>query len=223
MSHDTLSQRVLAILHEFGITQKELAAVAGVKPPSVTNWIGGRTKEIKAEPAIAIANRFGVNADWLVSGSGKMHTSDCEPSGLASIAAGPFIFAGERWQAIPVENATDAPPVLVYAKFLEQFGYEAQALRAGKMTGRCMEPTLFDGDLIVFNTGEREPRDGQAFVVAFEGEPTDSQHVRRFRRQSGTWQMFADNPDQIRFAPRPFAPPADAIIGRVIFKQSLVI
>ena len=54
----TLSERIHWVMQKYGLTQKQLAEIAGVKQPSVANWANGRTKVIKTEPALRICKRF---------------------------------------------------------------------------------------------------------------------------------------------------------------------
>jgi SOS-response transcriptional repressor LexA len=75
-----------------------------------------------------------------------------------------------------------------------------------------MEPGLWDGDLIVINSVDTQPKDGEVFVANYEGEVV----IKRMERNAGEWWLTSDNP---RFKPKKCDEHAE-IIGRVIYKQS---
>lgn len=54
------------------ISKGDIARSCGVKPPSVTGWFSGGSKNLKAETAIKAANLYGVSLEWLTSGKGEM-------------------------------------------------------------------------------------------------------------------------------------------------------
>lgn len=78
-----------------------------------------------------------------------------------------------------------------------------------------MEPSLWDGDLVVINTADDNPQDGDAFALNYEGELV----IKRLRRDAGEWWAASDNADQRRFAPKRCTEDVK-IIGRVVYKQS---
>lgn len=47
----TLMERASHLLELAENSQKELARIAGVKPPSVNDWLSGKSKSIQLEPA----------------------------------------------------------------------------------------------------------------------------------------------------------------------------
>jgi phage repressor protein C with HTH and peptisase S24 domain len=76
-------------------------------------------------------------------------------------------------------------------------------------------PNLYEGDLIVINTQQTEPRDGLAFVASYEGEIV----VKRLLRDAGNWWLTSDNPDQRRY-PRKVCDEHTQIIGEVVYRQT---
>lgn len=73
-----------------------LAAACGVKPPSVSDWRNGRTKEIKGLPLIKAAAFLGVNVKWLAEGVGPMRpaptigNAQVTPSEILSLQVSPL-------------------------------------------------------------------------------------------------------------------------------------
>lgn len=78
-----------------------------------------------------------------------------------------------------------------------------------------MVPSLYDGDLVVVNTADTKPRDGEVFAVNYEGELV----IKRVRLDAGECWLDSDAADQLRFRPRRCGDGC-FILGRVVYKQS---
>lgn len=52
------------------LTQADIARACKVKNPSVTDWLNGKTKSLKPEPARLGASLFGCDQNWLSTGVG---------------------------------------------------------------------------------------------------------------------------------------------------------
>ena len=69
----TLKARLeLAMAGPPEMTQAELARACGLAKPTVTNWLGGRTKNLKGPSLVAASKALGVNPEWLETGRGPM-------------------------------------------------------------------------------------------------------------------------------------------------------
>ena len=62
---DFEGNRIKELREKHGISQKELAEMLHVAPPSVSNWEHGKTKPTKANVEI-LAKLFGVSTDYLL-------------------------------------------------------------------------------------------------------------------------------------------------------------
>ena len=60
-------KRLEPFLTERKLSQKDLAVIAGVKPPSVFEWKNDKTMP-RADTAIKIADYFNISVKWLVLG-----------------------------------------------------------------------------------------------------------------------------------------------------------
>ncbi len=65
-----------ALQQKKGLTQAGLARACGVKPPSVSDWINGKTKTIEAANLINAAEYLGVRAKWLATGKGRSEINE---------------------------------------------------------------------------------------------------------------------------------------------------
>lgn len=50
----------------------DLAAAVGVKPPSVSDWLSGKSKTMEGENLLKASKYLNVNPTWLASGVGEM-------------------------------------------------------------------------------------------------------------------------------------------------------
>lgn len=77
----TLSERLkyaMEVLPPKKIKGVELARAVGVKPPSVSDWLSGKSKTMEGENLIKASKFLGVNASWLASGNGQPTTNQTE-------------------------------------------------------------------------------------------------------------------------------------------------
>lgn len=70
---NTLAERLryaMEVLPPKKIKGVDLARAVGVKPPSVSDWLSGKSKTMEGENLVKAAKFLGVNALWLASGNG---------------------------------------------------------------------------------------------------------------------------------------------------------
>ncbi|ALJ90035.1 signal peptidase I [Thermus aquaticus Y51MC23] len=70
-------------------------------------------------------------------------------------------------------------------------GKREEELFAVRVKGDSMEPTLRDGDIVVFWTGGA-PEPGRIVAVHVHW---DGVIVKRLQRYNGSWYLYSDNPD----------------------------
>lgn len=54
------------------VTSAALARACGIKPPSVSNWLSGKSTAMEGKNLVAAAKLLKVRADWLATGVGPM-------------------------------------------------------------------------------------------------------------------------------------------------------
>lgn len=92
----------------------------------------------------------------------------------------------------------------------------ASDLLAITVRGESMEPSLFDGDVIVVNTGDKTLSDGAVYAVNYEGEVV----VKRMLRDAGMWWLASDNADQRKYHRKLCKGAECIVIGKVVRKES---
>lgn len=131
------------------------------------------------------------------------------------MANGDSIGKEARGFAVDMDDDQSATPIDFHKDWFAENGYKPSELFGVKVSGASMEPSLWDGDLVVINTADTAPRDGEVFAVNFEGEMV----IKRLRREAGEWWATSDNIDQRRYAPKR-CNGSVLILGRIVYKQS---
>ena len=196
--------------------QSELARRLNVSPAVITNW---KTRGLPPERWPEVAAVFGRSVDELISvqpaktAPVRVDLKDNPEFPVVrrvrfKLSAGASGFGVEYLQ-------DDDGPIVFRADWLKARGFKVQKLFAVRIANRSMEPTLWDGDTVVVNTDDTEPRDGDVYAFNFEGELV----VKRLVRDAGQWWLVSDNQDQRRF-PRKAADEHCHIIGRIVHRQS---
>lgn len=215
----TLAERLTIARTDAGLTQTQLAKHAGCGQSLIGNLESGNQKSSTKLPHIARV--LGVNIAWLQDGHGARSNKGLEPvplSGHTDLLPVPRVrfklSAGVSGFAIEPENGT-TKPIYFRKDWFELNNYRPDKLFSVRVSGASMEPSLWDGDLVVVNTDDTLPYDGDVFAINYEGELV----IKRMRRDAGEWLACSDNADQRRFSPKRCTEDV-RIIGRIIYKQS---
>ncbi|WP_205191307.1 S24 family peptidase [Burkholderia sp. LMG 13014] len=216
----SIGTRIREVRTELELSQPALAARAGVSQGTISQLENNPLQSSKYLPAIARA--LGVSVDWLSTGIGergrtkKIAVLPGETGDFIAIRKVNFrISAGVSGFAVEFLDDGDGAPLFFQSRWFSQRGFDPNLLYAAKVGGDSMEPTLKSGDVIVVNTGDVEPRDGEAFAVNYEGEFV----VKRLIRDSGEWWLSSDNIDSRRF-PRKRCHENTFILGRIVHAQT---
>lgn len=208
---------------EQGLTLGDLSERSGVDPGTISA-LENRDSN-RSEYFSDLAQALGTTVEQLKAGNSTHKSAlhqffadrgPIEPSN-DFIAVSRVLFklsAGVTgYQVEPLEG--NGPPIFFRRDWVEQRGYRADKLLAVKITGASMEPGLYDGDLVVINTVDVQPMDGEPFAANYEGELV----IKRLKRDSGEWWLTSDNADKRRY-PDKHCDENSSLIGRVIYKQS---
>ena len=184
---------------------------AKTKIPQATIWriLNGESKEPKESTVTKLASFFGVTNDaiWGRSAAPREPGDEFVPVQRVHIRASAGItgFAVEHIEG-------NGPPIFFRADWIAAKRLNPAQLYALKIVGSSMEPGLWDGDLVVLDSTDTSPKDGEVFVVNYEGEVL----IKRLRRDVGAWWLDSDN---ARHKPK-LCDEHAILIGRVIYKQS---
>lgn len=216
---NTIAERLKNAREAANLTQPELASKAGVSQGTIGNIESGIRK--RPRDLLSIASALNVNPEWLETGKGQMQPIIGQPIDLDNNPDYPAIrrvkfklSAGVSGFSVDYQNGSGNP--LVFRRdWYENNGYTPSKLFATYVANGSMEPGLYDGDTVVVNTDQIEPKDGHVFAVNYEGELV----IKRLVRDDGQWWLASDNPDQRRY-PRKVCHEGVRLLGEIVHKQS---
>jgi phage repressor protein C with HTH and peptisase S24 domain len=239
----TIAHRLQEAMNGAGITsQSELARRAGVPQPTINRILRGAGRHgPSVETLKKLSTACGVPFQWLGEGTGMLPQEPASADTVLSISSAmenvPAISKSRRLNktADPVRIrtaelrlSTATTELTVYFKeqpggevyvgrdWLQKRGYDDQMLIALPMTGDSMVPALYGGDTLIVNLADRQPSDGDVFVISYEGEGL----VKRLMRDVGAWWLCADSSDQRRYQRKQYSSLECSLIGRVVYKLS---
>lgn len=193
----TLAERLkyaMEVLPPKKIKGVELARAVGVKPPSVSDWLSGKSKTMEGENLLRAAKHLSVNPVWLATGNGEIKLENKSALGTALDIS--------QQEMIPVKTWDSSTPLdddEVEIPFFKDFSFacgsgaigeallnEKRKLRMSKATlrnkaidkknavattssGDSMSPTIKDGDTIHIDLGRKTVKDGKIFAVCHGG------------------------------------------------------
>lgn len=149
-----------------------LARAVGVTPPSVSDWLSGKSKTMEGENLVKAAKFLGVDSTWLATGKGeptpnttpKVSDSNIRPvdDQFIKIPVLDFVQAG-NWRSVGYDGVTPMDYTYIAYK-----GVHGDAIFALVVDGDSMTPDFKQGDMIVVDT-QKQPTPG-CYVVAQNGE-----------------------------------------------------
>ena len=205
-----LSDRIRAALaNGSDLSQSGLAKACGISRASVNAWVNGKTDSIDGKYLTTAAYYLGVSAQWLSTGEGPMRPGSGGPSlAISAASLAPAPVPGAPAISVPLlANAGSMGPgteiqhddVLVgHIALSEQWvarrlkPTSPTALRFIHAYGDSMHPTFEDGDVLLVDTGMRDPKaiDGVYVMAA-----NDRVYIKRVRqRMDGVVEISSDNP-----------------------------
>lgn len=231
----TIAERLDQAMQAAGFTsQSALARASGVPQPTINRILkGGGKAGPETTTLVKLADACNVSFIWLQSGTAAM-AADTYVQLLESGAAQRVVVVDEDDPSLTrIDMVTlrlsagimgfHADPdysiggtLSVPTSWILRRHFDPERLVAIRIKGESMEPSLFADDVVVVNTADTTPVDGQVFAVNYEGEAV----VKRLVRDAGDWWLGSDNLDQRRFPRKLCEGDMCMIVGRVVRKES---
>ena len=148
MENTTIGQRIRALRRSKKLTQAQLAKVAGVSSPAVTEWEKDSYLP-KAASLEAIATKFGVTSEYILTGKGDPNAMQKESSNVIPVKARmapvlSWVQAG-NWTNIEAVNLSEID------EFLPLPDDECSNCFFLKVQGLSNYPDFWEGDYILVN------------------------------------------------------------------------
>lgn len=99
--------------------------------------------------------------------------------------------------------------------WLARMGLRPENLSVIAANGESMAPTIHDGEVLLIDHSDTEPRDGKVFALARGDEMVVKRLARDF---AGGWIVRSDNSDKARFGDFHVSDAAIRIVGRVVWR-----
>lgn len=208
----------------------EIARATGVPQPTIHRILSGETADPRTQTLQRLAEYFEIAVSDLREkdfSSGKhvylppalmppaIMVEDIHPhlTQIPSVALRltPGLEEFSIEPGSPGVGTTTAP-----TDWVKQSQLNPEKLIAIDVTSDSMEPSLYQGDLVVVNMDDTQPVDGAVFAVNYEGELM----IRRLERDAGEWWLKSDNPDQRKYGRKVCRGDACILLGRVVRKES---
>lgn len=207
----TLAQRIEEALHELDAKPADLARACGIKPPSVSAWMSGDTKSLKAATAIRAAQFLKVNQLWLTEGRGPKRG----PAALAQqINPAPRTIEDDaipvRMHHVPVVGTTQGGPTTRVWTDGDLpvgggFGWVSVSSRdrnafALRVEGSSMAPRYEHGEYVLVEPNRR-PEPGDDVIVRLRGGECMIKRLSARRPHELAFDSLSPGYDRITVAP----------------------
>lgn len=207
------------LLHASGMTQEETAKAIDEFPQTITNW---KKRGVSKAGALKAAARFGVAANWILTGEGKK-----EESNITKVV---------EWDSdTPVDN--DEVEIPFYKEVLvscgsgslaEMVGNETRKLRLSKATlrqygvdasnayaltafGNSMSPVINNGATVYVDVGRTNIVDGKIYAINHGGL---FKFKYLYRMPKGGVRIVSENKDEY---------PEEILTAEDIFEQEFCV
>lgn len=188
------------------ITQAALARACGISPPSVNDWLSGKTKAIEGENLLRAAEMLKVSPMWLATGRGSMRAEidiiDIEglPTALAQkIKSYRQVVEVPRYDVAGSMGHGTEPPEMNMV--VENMSLDANWVRQNLtytrldnlklISGRgdSMAPTIRSGDAVLVDAGVTTVEDDAIYFFLMRGKL----QIKRIQRGLDGLTIISDN------------------------------
>lgn len=216
------SERLKLRMRELGVTAADIAQGVGVSKGAVTHWTNG-TNQASGKRLISLASVLRCDPAWLASGDGSMLRKKTE--------AAPGAPSEKDYALIPQYTAKGAAGnghlndhvevkggLAFKRDWLTRLGVKEHRCSVIYAEGSSMEPSIGDGEVVLIDHDDTEPRDGKVYVML---RPDGEIIIKRLTRQMSGWVIRSDNEDKRRYPDEPISQESlqhIELVGRVVWR-----
>ena len=189
-----LSDRISAARRHAGITQERLAKTIGVTQQSIHKLETGESLSSRKLTEIALA--CGVSPVWLAKGTGLMTDKNVinnnDDDGYTVVTSySQCVGLGSGTYS---EEYAETSSLKFKKSSLRKRGILGRPLAIFYGKGDSMEPTIGDGDVILFDTSDTRPIDDALYVIQLSGFSSPECYVKRAEILDEIVYFRSDNP-----------------------------
>ncbi len=204
------------------LTQAQLADAVGISQPSITDLERGKSQ--KTGYIAQIAKACSVSAIWLASGEGSMlpqktaEPAPGSPSEKDYALIPQYTAKGSAGNGHLNEHVEIKGGLAFKRDWLSRLGVKEHRCSVIYAHGSSMEPSIFDGEVVLIDHDDTEPRDAKVYVLQ---RPDGEIIIKRLIKQMAGWVIRSDNEDKRRYPDEPIS--ADSlqqieVVGRVVWR-----
>ncbi|WP_431482255.1 S24 family peptidase [Pseudomonas solani] len=220
-----MNERIARAIALSGKQKIEIAALCNVKPSSISQWIGGEIKTLKAESVFALAKATGFRAEWIALGTGPEREEEVEGALSADDYAiiPQYTAKGSSGRGY-LNDHVEVKGGLAFKKdWLRRIGLKDANLAVLYNSGDSNWPTLSDGDVLLIDEAQRSPVSGRMYaLLTADGEVIIKRLIRDI---TGGWLIRSDNQDKARYPDQPVSDDgmrAVEVIGRIVWRGGAI-
>jgi len=214
-----IAERLRAKMREVGLNESQLSRRSSVPQPTINRILSGESSSPRKSTLEALSRPLGVTPDWLLFGSESEPARDGSPSAKDYALIPQFKAKGSCGDGYLNEHVQTTEGLAFKRDWLQRMKVKPENLYVIYAEGDSMEPYIFDGDVVLFDTSQIEPRDKQVYVIR---RPDGGNSIKRLTQQlSGNWVIRSDNADKIANPDEPATEEAIhemPFLGRVIWR-----
>lgn len=201
---------------ELGLTQYKMANILDSSQGAVSHFLSGRIA-LNYRALMLFAKTLGVDP-------GEIRKDLPEQSLAAPAAGGQFkdwcsvlgyAQAAGLGHGVAAQEYAEVHKLAFRAESLAKKRLNPENCRVMYGRGDSMEPTIGDGDAILFDTSDTLPRNRMVYVLLEQGAADEEYSVKRCKVMKGEPYFVADNPDGDHNWKQPRPASDFKVIGRV--------
>lgn len=188
------NDRLKKAFDESDFNKTRFAKAVGVSGPTVTDWMAGEIKNLKAESAQKICKVLNIRAEYLIDGKGPMRPGQnvAERQDIAEISRFDVAASMGSGLAMPTDYTEVIERISVSIDYLASITSYSSIGNLALITGYgdSMEGTFNDGDILLVDRGVNNIKLDAVYVLGLDGEL----YIKRIqRRPDGSMLMLSDN------------------------------
>ena len=189
---NSIGQRIREEREAQGVSRADLARFAGIAQTTLSDLELGRSKSTTG--LHKIAERLRVRTSWLESGKGpKTNLGTTDESDWEDVIGYAQSVGLGAAGAEAIEYA-ETHSLKFKKTSLRRRGILGHPLAVYYGRGDSMEPTINDGDAILFDTSDTQPTDGSLYLIQAHGIANPEYYVKRAMVLDEVIYFQSDNP-----------------------------